>query len=543
MTLFQRIIATMAVASSAIGAPAIAYGPAVTPDVVVFAAGAQGIDTGIINSICLNNANRHMYGFTGSSPIDQDYWAVFCDADTSKVTGTTVANPKILFSKRRKDGSAHGALTLISNTPFNSLDPRTGTCTLQDASITIAGVASTSVTSGGTGYYLCTALTAGVRSNLGLSDTEPAAFVGADNLPPPSVGAFQNADPNKISKFNVSSLQGKLDGIIVTNSLYKGLQAAQVASGLLAPACQPTSLAQNETQACMPTLSRSKVASLFSGQIIDWNAFVVKPTSGPAQSLPSFAAGLGLQPSDYDGAGGALVHVCKRDPGIGTQVKLNIYILNNPCAGKAAVSPLPAQAGFPGILSDVVGTESFSNMNTCMNATMAGKWAVGVTTTDQNINDTLAYRFVKLDSVAPTIENAAKGKYNYWADFTAIWPKWNANAALPYPGAPTGLTANQFAVVNAIVAEAKKPTVLALRNNAVTHKFCNTCDGTSVVTGVTGGFLALGTNGFAADSVFNLANPVTPFTHIQNGNISNCRVPMVNPSQTYNGGATGTSDF
>jgi len=58
---------------------------------------------------------------------------------------------------------------------------------------------------------------------------------------------------------------------------------------------------------------------------------------------------------------------------------------------------------------NTIGT-AFNNTYT----TGGARWAIGVQGLEKNANQAEAWRFVKIDGIAPTLANVAKGKYHDW---------------------------------------------------------------------------------------------------------------------------------
>ena len=106
-------------------------------------------------------------------------------------------------------------------------------------------------------------------------------------------------------------------GTPVTLGLYHALQDAQIASGKLASSCKGTPGTNNPrdaqgysvSEACMPSLSKAQIASIFSGNAVDWSEF-------------------GLT----NPAGDNAIYVARRVVTSGTQTGARVFFLNDPCA-------------------------------------------------------------------------------------------------------------------------------------------------------------------------------------------------------------------
>src|SRR3569832_287987 len=113
-------------------------------------------------------------------------------------------------------------------------------------------------------FLVSAALTASRVVDFGVSDDEPASLKKA--------GAFTGAIPAGLvaAPLNVTTF-----GTPVTLGLRNALQDAQIKSGALPASCTVGS----ETEACMPSLSKSQIASIFSGNLVGWGG---RGRGGPA---------------------------------------------------------------------------------------------------------------------------------------------------------------------------------------------------------------------------------------------------------------------
>ena len=126
--------------------------------------------------------------------------------------------------------------------------------------------------------------------------------------------------------------------------------------------------------------------------------------------------------------------------------------------------------------------------------------------TEKNPSNALAYRFIKIDGVAPTLQNAAAGRYGVAAEVTYQWLK---------SGGPTG---DKAKIISRVATDAGKPSIIAANNKSFAFTWGQ------------GGYLAVSTAGWEVSPTgeLDLNNPVTPYTHAPNGlSLDNCRVPVV----------------
>ncbi|TAN53071.1 MAG: hypothetical protein EPN21_02410 [Methylococcaceae bacterium] len=500
----KNIAAAVALAVAAYSNGAMALAPTVSPDITLYIGGATAQDYGIgllITELCSEGTLDTYLDLADTSKPGKSYSAYFCKMKSSKITGLTVTDPKVLIYKRSAGGSAMGVSPLVGGgTAIDFMSIANSNCTLQ---------------SGKTDVWGCTVRTgtADLQSkkvDMGVSDVNPELFLG-DNTP-------DGFDPvNKIlvnKQLVVSAAAALVFGVPVTKDLRDTLQKAEVAQGSLGADC-----VGDETESCMPSLSKAQVASLYAGRIKTWDSFKVN-----GQPLSDYAAS--TAPSNN------LVHICRRVDGSGTQAVANEFYLNNPCSGDyGATLPPAAKDSTPNKLAVVsnpltgpvvIENSGSGDVEVCLNdfneATVglganhpnpaAGykAWAVGVQSLEKNATLSNKYRFVKVDGVAPTLENVANGSYLHWAEQTFQWRKTNA-------GGPSG---NKLKIIQKIASEASKPSIVAQLNVSFKHSFGDS------------GYLVTPQNATPdADGVFDANNPVNPYSHSFNGKVDNCLAPTV----------------
>jgi ABC-type phosphate transport system substrate-binding protein len=476
---------SIAVSSLLVSGAVYAHAPSVTPDLEIFMSGASAQDKGIaalFQDLCVTGS-LDVYKDDGAKP-GKAHSAYFCTVDNAKVPGLAATSPKVLFHKRSKGGSAQGVNPVIDELAIDAMAINNSNCT---------------ETSAGSQDWRCTISNPGdltaVVSDAGVSDVNPEMFVGqntpAGNDPVDSTAVAQ--------KMEVRSAAALVFGVPVTTSLRNALQEAQFG---VADACVGA-----ETEACMPSMSKHQIASIISGQLKSWSAFKVAGTP-----LTSVATTL---PTDTK------VTYCRRVNGSGTQAQKNAKYLNYPSrAGALAPKAAPGNPFTGPVVIENSGSgdvslclNDFNNGTNTSTQNAAGKtaWAVGVQSTEKNADLGDDFRFIKIDGVAPTVENAANGKYVDWVELTYQWRK-------PVFNGPTG---DKLTIIEQIANNAGAPGIIASKlNTSYVHPWGQ------------GGYLAVSTNGHtpAANGILDLANPVTPYSHAVGGSLDNCRVPVVNPS-------------
>ena len=483
----------LAVAMTAVMSPALALVPSsvdaingVAPDIEVNIAGASASDPSIEalikNDLC-DAGTVDAFRDNGANP-GAAYRAFFCTM--SAVPGIP-AGSKVLVRKRSAGGSAQGVGPVCDNQTqaFMKLQ---STC---------------AETAPGSKEWRCPN-TAG--------DQEPLeAEIGVSDVGPAEVQAAASA--------NCGAPGGSFAlvfGVPVTKKLRDALQVAQGKVG------------GSDLTTDMPSLSYDQVRGLFTGRINTWDDFKVRGVSLTA--VPGVTAPTGTNPNR--------VTICRRVDTSGTYAANVLHLLGRTCiAGTLPIAVVGNLGGNPSVIQN----SGSGNIETCLNTlnntgTIANStgitvgagatfsdWAIGMQSTEFNAPVAgaypFAYRFVRLDGVVPSIDNAAAGTYS----FVLVSTIQQSTAFLP--------SANSTALFNALVA-AVKPDNLAAGNK--THDW-----------GI-GGALALATNGFAIDpdnnNLFDPAWPVWPYIRSTSTTapfaINNCVGPYLVPGTIGGGGET-----
>lgn len=475
-------------------------GPLPADTVGLWVAGAQGLDTGFIPSVCLVNDNLSLFSYENSG---QNFWGVYCDINTAKVPGLTPGKTRLLLTKRRVDGSVIGVIPLLYEIPVQQLEVNSTNCTPGSTAAPFKLSDSLSIPY----THNCASITSlKVKlQHLGISDAEPDLFVG-DNVPEtwtvdgvrvPVPDDFKPVKPAQVRRFlTTKPVLAKIQGVPVTLNLRNALQSATFP---LSSECNPSNpgyAANAETVACMPSLSNSQIATLFTGSAESWDSFKVGGvalTGAPGVNPPS----------------NSKVLLCERGDGIGTQVTFSAKMLNNPCAGRGSLPIAAPGATF----AEVILNESFDNMDQCLHqADAAGRWAIGITSLDKNVPNASTgtipfnYRFIRIDGVAPILENVYDSSYRWWEELTAQWRK--------------DLKGNTLRVIRAMIRDAAQAATIHPRNR--NHLF-----GRSGYMALSASNQSLGTSN-TVDAVFNAQNPVTPYTHsFGSKGVSLCRIPTI----------------
>jgi hypothetical protein len=396
------------------------------------------------------------------------HWVVQCIGET----GTPAAGQRLLVAKSDVGGSAQGVnpVALAVNRPFIN----TAACGAVAGINTVAGDSTTAYT-----YRACgTASMINQIPDMGVSDIEPDKFTGTLN--DPATGDFLNPP----ASWQVEVGPGLLFGIVVSTSFRNELQQDQFGAGCVG----------SETAACMPDLPSWYVRSVFAGKLGNWNG---EEILGGAPNVPG----------GFDGR----VHICRRVQGSGTHAQHMVHFARTNC-NRAATLAMPAGGG--GVIPGqplVFENSSSGNVDNCLNALETGAGAaastpavpagrlsfgIGYQSLEKNVNRTLGYRFVKIDGVAPTLENAFNGDYSqvYFLSYNHRENDFRTGAARP------ALNGGEAAILEQLIDSGFDISG-------------------SVASQINAGFVhSFGASGFvvpvlpaAAPAAFNPANPVVPF--------------------------------
>jgi ABC-type phosphate transport system substrate-binding protein len=493
----KRIAAAIAATTLLQGGAALAHDPGVTPDIEIFMSGATAQDGNLgqlFTELCVSGTLDEYRDNASASSPGSAHRAYFCTLDSSKVTGLTQNNPRVLLHKRAAGGSAQGVNPVVDEQAIDAMSIKNGNCTAPVAPDT---------------FYRCRISQAGDLekqvSDAGVSDVNPEMFAG-----PNTPAGSSPANALKIGeRMEVRSGGALVFNAPVTLSLRNALQEAQLATGALPADCA----VGNETELCMPSLSRYLIASLFTGNIGKWSEIKVVMSDGSSQPLTSYAKAGDISDDK--------VRLCRRVNGSGTQAQFNAKFLNTPCSS-GALAPIATSNPLAGPV--VVLNSGAGDVDNCLDDFNAGAnnsaqnangdkaWAIGVQSTERNVSLSKQYRFVKIDGAAPTLENAASGHYFDFAEVTYQYRK-------PAFNGPTG---DKLTIIQKIASDAGKPSIIAKNNQAYVHPFGRA------------GYLAVSRSGFAVPSnaVFDPNTPVTPYTHAPGGlSLDNCRAPVIDDNK------------
>ena len=193
-----------------------------------------------------------------------------------------------------------------------------------------------------------------------------------------------------------------------------------------------------DSEPCMPNLTSAEVTGLASGKILDW---IEVQRGGTTLVAAATAAGIAVPTSSaVPGFNNRRVHFCRRNEGSGTQAQFNAHFFTAPCTkiGTTELWEAPSNAGSNNCTftatSMTCNNRGSSDLGRCLNAFETGgtggntalpfddldanpfnnnryAWAFGLQSVEKNPNLGRAWRFVKVDGLAPTVENVYAGDY------------------------------------------------------------------------------------------------------------------------------------
>ncbi len=435
-----------------------------TPDSEVFISGASAPSNmqreTVINNLCDPGlgAIDVFVDVVKTAPVGTtvllahtEQWAVACRAKNNTTLGAA-ANTNILVRKSDVNGSGNGTTPVANAVPVNFMVLSAGGCATSGTN------GAFRLDGGNYTYRTCTTVAA-QAPDAGTSDIEPAMFTG--ELAPPS-GDFVKPASNWAEK----DLAGLVFGVVVSTGMRNELQTDQVAAGILPASC----VAGNETEACMPSLPSSYVASVFSGKVQDWDDMPIYGQSlTGANALPDPAGADASETVNgtaysYDWSAGD-VNICRRWTGSGTHAQHMVHYFDKNCEdGTSSMVGQPGGASL--FFPNVVENSSSGNLDDCMTAIANGTslsstsvtpningsytgWAIGYQSLEKNVTGSKPYRYVKIDGIAPTLKNAISGDYPQVYYVTMQWRTTGyVNSGLRLDATPNVAGIN--AVLNAV---------------------------------------------------------------------------------------------
>lgn len=326
-------------------------------------------------------------------------------------------------------------------------------------------------------------------------------------------------------------------GLPVSKNFRNALQAIQ---GLV-PAEVPHDDPARDTEASMPTLNSTQVASIFAGTLDSWNEVLdlegrsVAVSSALPESPPARPDLSGTTPGAYrpDPDNGRPIYVCRRIESSGTQAAYEVHYLRQQCTTDAPRFVLPDDGSSVVDGGDVtelvristpagrvfagVGT---SDVRACLDAhDDHNRWAIGMFSTENTGNNaSREYRYVRVDGSSPTLTNAQQGR---WTHVSQPSMQWHDAMAADVNESREG------SVMRFISENIARPEVLRTLNTSFRHPWGR------------GGYLAVPrhASGFDTGSVTGKdpdQRPMAGTTRTLDGITRNCNIGLI-------GGATSAA--
>lgn len=522
---------------------------AVSAGNVVYASGSTAVAAALTNyfdqvldptnspcQISATGANTQLEFYSDTTSGEQ-FVAYACNSNTSP-------SVPIAFIKENNAGSGNGLGPVGGNTAL-TYPLLTGTntfaasCTAATHAAVTATVNGTSTTVGGAyTAYTCSGETlTTLAPNLGFADVDPALF------------------GKSASGFGITV--GPTVDLVFAPAVSLGLyRALQTAEGL------PT----DDLLADVPNMTKGELSSIFTGQTTDWS--FLTGSAGTALGSQSVQFGnssptLGTFEGQKTTPSSTVVHVCRRDDFSGTEKTMETYfggLANNGGSCLSGVNNWVLSSNSELLGSGWANTQttstSYANSSTgnvlkCLEANdSVGQFAIGYASVDNAFGtngtpqqSTLAadFRYIKVDGILPSIENAASGRYPVFAQSVFAIPSSTSQAnSLKRSGANA----------NALALQTRITGTTGIGDFNVVAAV-NALDQWSSPS-FHGGLLAIPSSinvpvdPTATNATF-FSNPVNMYyktvggvdTQSNPGQIDNCQVPVVNPVDEPNNTPVG----
>lgn len=389
MQIAAAVAAALGASSAVLAAPPALSTAAAAP-VSLYVAGSSAAKNGILAALQTNLCGGAANALTLSSTGNTNFFAVSCTVAAS--TGLSFAGQVATVYYRDEGGSVVGALPIVSSktiAQLNLSDTTNIPSCASGATACAPTVGGSSASNGTTDTFTGAVTKKAVQ--LGITDLEPAVFVGAgDNYPSAySASVFGTASPAQMSALSGTSqpLFQQVFGVFVN------------VSGGAFGSPLPTSL----------SISKAALTNVLQGNVTDWNQ--VSNTAGSAVATASDP-----------------IVLVNRESGSGSRASAAIYFTGDECSASAATIADPA-----GAAGDFFST---GNVLAAANTTTGGVTYASIDNFSTTTYPNLA--LVAINGIAPSNLNAATGQYDYWFEATAV----------PAPS----LSGNSLALANFIIS-------------------------------------------------------------------------------------------
>jgi len=535
---------------------------------VAYISGSTAIDT-YLQAYFINSGTDTALCQSGtidyySSTVTPKFVAVACTANTN----TTGITGNIAYVKEDNAGSLNG-IQGVQGVTFAGSPYTTGGLQFPTVSQLTASFCSTSAKTAANGLSAYTAHTCATASTtvqkipqMGFADVEGSLF-GVSTSSPVALTGTQTV----ILPF----------GAAVSLGLYHALQASQglnVGSELIAD---------------MPSLPKSVLHGIYTGQITSWAS--VQGTSGTTSAVSAQRPQFGINSADSIGStattGGSVwngsstatgvtgavtaaplnanVYMCRRGNTSGTEKIAEWFFDNQNCASAAPIGFRTPSTTITTTLCATVATDgcSWNSSIAAVNPVVfpgngggdlldclvgndqAGKFAIGFVSNDNGAGGPSAqqstttrrnWRYIRVNGVVPSIENAAAGKYDWIAQAYAYVPPSTATWAATGNAATliTAITKGAGTKPNFIGSVGAVAAVnLSKKWYSDSGKSVSLFDGGAlVIPGSVNGSATAAPNAASATVATFATNPVSTVWKVKGGVVNNCLLPNVNSTTT-----------
>ncbi|MBB6091232.1 hypothetical protein HNQ60_000078 [Povalibacter uvarum] len=316
---------------------------------------------------------------------------------TANVVGLATGS-HIVVVKETAGGSANGVLPVARQSNLSNF------ITPTEANI-VANCTAAATNAGGAGGLMsyqvrscATTLTnTAAPPHVGISDIDPRTFIGTAGVTAADAAAL-SVDPGLQVLF----------APIVSEALRNRLQTVQgLTSG-------------SDTLANVPSIPKSVLAGIFSGQLLDWSQVYINGQQ------------VGI-------SGDTSAYLCRRGETSGTQTSFEIQFLNENCnrgeASATFVAPdqpsclnggcawSPTTGGAAGQFGDdfVFAGAGSGDVRNCVSFNTATQYRIGTASTERlplTTGTADRFRYVRVDGQEPTLVAAQEGRYNFFTENT-----------------------------------------------------------------------------------------------------------------------------
>jgi len=481
------------------------------------------------NSPCDTTQSIDIY--VGKNGVSGGNGGKFIAVACAPAVGVGAGATGIVFVKEDNAGSENGILPVAQTqvSTFPTLSTLTSAnCASVSTIAAVSGIAAAYTTHTCSGAY--TNFTG--FPNVGFSDVDAAIF--GDGAVASTLQTYNDIDI--------------VFAPYVSLGLYHALQKAE-------------GLPQDDLIADMPSLSSTELGALFTGAVVNnWTNVV----NSSGVSVGSESVVFGSSSGTQWGGGAATapastsVYLCRRDNNSGTEKTSEIVFGNLNCAppGNDAFASRSVVAGhtynqlngttwvtsaFGGAGDIVFAGSGTGEVLKCLQARdSVGFFALGFASVDNpwgacqtlingaSNSDREDTRPIKVDGVAPSIENAASGRYKYWAQSVAYYPQSNAT------NFAAGDAGKLFAyMITSTTTAIGTAGGLAAEDNQFQYGVNGKCGSSSGFGGPNfdGGVLGQPSatnapNGATASLATFQGNPINSYVKASAGAVNNCQAPV-----------------